>query len=78
MILGEGETSSRSPVNPPPFYFWHKISCLKTKPFVPQLRMQLKMQMPERVHIVLMSLKVYMKNQNLFRFKGGTSLGGRL
>lgn len=36
------------------------------------------MQMPERVHIVLMSLKVYMKNQNLFRFKGGTSLGGKL
>lgn len=72
MISGQGETSSQSPVTLS-FYFWHKISCLKTKFFVPQLRMQLKMQMPERVHIMLMSLKVHMKNQNLFLFKGGTS-----
>lgn len=77
MISGQGETSSQSSVTLP-FYFWHKISCLKTKLFVPQLRMQLKMQMPERVHIMLMSLKVHMKNQNLFLFKGGPSLGGRL
>lgn len=58
VISREGENSPRSPVTPPPFYFWHKISYLKTKPFILQLRMQLKMQMPERVSIMLMSLKV--------------------
>lgn len=60
MISGEGENSPRFPSPPtsPPFYFWHKISCLKTKPFIPQLSLQLKTQVLERVSTMLMSLKV--------------------
>lgn len=72
MISGQGETSSQSPVTLSFLFLGTKLAAWKTKLFVPQLRMQLKMQMHERVHIMLMSLKVHMKNQNL-PFKGGTS-----